>query len=151
MKKKSRIKLYQIKLIGHNFKFNKTVIGFKSYSRVCRCYSQVYFLFIVYTCRYAGRGVCSRPIVWPVLMSYLLVSLVSFRVTHRVTHSGLNWLRPVWIQTIPAILVWKWVWIFLKSLIWRKFTLNNVMLWKIMWVKAVLINGSNESMLVGNL
>ena len=43
MKYKSRIKLYQIKLIGHNFKFNKTVIGFKSYSRVCRCSSQVYF------------------------------------------------------------------------------------------------------------
>ena len=42
MKKKSRIKLYQIKLIGNNFKFNKTVIGFKSYSRVCSCSSQVY-------------------------------------------------------------------------------------------------------------
>ena len=45
MKKKSRIKLYQILLIGHNFKFNKTVIGFKSYSRVCHCSSQVYFQF----------------------------------------------------------------------------------------------------------
>ena len=28
--------------IGPNFKSNKTVIGFKSYSRVCRCSSQVY-------------------------------------------------------------------------------------------------------------
>ena len=50
MKKKSRIKLYQILLIGHNFKFDKTVIGFKSYSRVCHCSSQVYlsFFFILH-------------------------------------------------------------------------------------------------------
>ena len=47
MKKKIRIKLYQIKLIGLNFKFNKTVIGFKSYSRVCRCPSQVYFIKVL--------------------------------------------------------------------------------------------------------
>ena len=48
MKKKRRIKLYQIKLIGHNFKFNKTIIGFKSYWRVCRCSSQVYYYFLLF-------------------------------------------------------------------------------------------------------
>ena len=38
-----RKNLYQIKLIVPNFKLNKSVIGFKSYPRVCRCSSQVYF------------------------------------------------------------------------------------------------------------
>ena len=58
MKQKSKIKLYQIKLIGPNFKFNKTVIVFKSYSRVCRCSSQVYFMynfiesFCMHYCKY---------------------------------------------------------------------------------------------------
>ena len=47
LKVESRIKLYQIKLIGINFKFNKTVIGLKSYSRVCRCSSQVYSIRFV--------------------------------------------------------------------------------------------------------
>ena len=45
MKQKSRIKLYQIKLIGPNFKFDRTIIRFKSYSKVCRCSSQVYLFY----------------------------------------------------------------------------------------------------------
>ena len=65
------------------------------------------------------------------------------------SHPGLNWLRPVWIQTFPAILVWKWVWIFLKCLIWRMCTLINVILQKIFsvkrcthkWVKRINVGG----------
>ena len=37
----------KIELNSPNFKFNKTVMGFKSYSRVCRCSSQVYFQLIM--------------------------------------------------------------------------------------------------------
>ena len=47
MKYKSRIKLYLIKLIGPKFKFNKTVIGLKSYSRVCRCSCHMYSIRFV--------------------------------------------------------------------------------------------------------
>ena len=49
MKQKSRMNLCQIKLIGPNSKFDKAVIRFKLYLRVCRCSSQVYYyLFSIY-------------------------------------------------------------------------------------------------------
>ena len=65
MMKKSRIKMYQIRLIGHNFKFDKTVIGFKSYSRVCRCSSQVYFHILSSKCvRKQQNSNCRKKYTW---------------------------------------------------------------------------------------
>ena len=43
--------------------------------------------------------------------------------------SGPNWGGPVWIQTNWQILVWKMVWIYLKSLNSKDFYDNNVSLY----------------------